>query len=81
MRTLVMAVVVAALLGGCASTPRKPVYEKAGVTPEQKKKDESLCVQAGLDNASSRGGTYINVDRAAVDRCMRERGYTTQAAK
>ena len=81
MRTLVMAVVVAALLGGCASAPRKPVYEKAGVTPEQKKKDEGQCVLAAIDNTSSRGGAYINIDHEAADRCMRERGYTAQAAK
>jgi hypothetical protein len=82
MRTLVTAVVVAALVGGCAMTPRKPVYEKAGVSAEQKKKDESACLQAGLDTPGGiRGGTYISVDRDAVDRCMRERGYTTQATK
>ena len=74
-RTVVVAVVVAALLGGCGSTS-KTVYQKAGVGDEQVRRDEAQCAQASLDTAGARGAAYLSVDRDEVDRCMRARGYT-----
>lgn len=74
-RALVAAAVVAALLGGCATTTRKTVYVKPSISEEQKKKDEAECIQAAIDTAGPRGAAFIAVDREAVDRCMRQRGY------
>lgn len=72
---------VTALLGGCVTPRGKTVYEKPGIAAQQKKKDESECVKAALDTAGQRGAAFIAVDRDAVDRCMREHGYTVTAPK
>jgi len=80
-RILLAAVLVAALLGGCVTPRGKTVYEKPGVTDEQQKKDEAQCVQAALDTAGARAATPLAVDRDAVDRCMRERGYSVTVPK
>ena len=76
LRRLTTAVLVVALLGGCATTTRKTVYAKPGVSEEQKKKDEAECIQAAIDTAGPRAAVFIAVDRDTVDRCMRQRGYT-----
>jgi hypothetical protein len=75
LRRLTTAVLVVALLGGCMTT-RKTIYVKPGASEEQKKKDESECVQAAIDTAGPRPAAFIAVDRDTVDRCMRQRGYT-----
>ena len=76
LRRLTTAVLVVAVLGGCATTTRKTIYVKPGVSDEQKKKDEAECVQAAIDTAGPRAAAFIAVDRDTVDRCMRQRGYT-----
>jgi len=76
MRRLITAVLVVAVLGGCATTTRKTIYAKPGVSEEQKKKDETECIQAAIDTAGPRAAAFIAVDRDTVDRCMRQRGYT-----
>jgi len=76
LRWLTTAVLVVALLGGCATTTRKTIYVKPGASDEQKKKDEAECVQAAIDTAGPRAAAFIAVDRDTVDRCMRQRGYT-----
>jgi hypothetical protein len=75
-RPLTLAVLMVALLGGCATATRKTVYVKPGVGEEQKKKDEAECIQAAIDTAGPRAAAFIAVDRDTVDRCMRQRGYT-----
>jgi len=82
MRLLVVAVMTAVLAGGCVSARGKTVYEKSGVTLEQKQADEAQCTQASLDNPSGpRGSAFLAVDRDAVDRCMQARGYRVTATK
>jgi len=76
MRILIAAVTVAALLGGCATPARKTVYMKPGISEEQKKKDETECIEASIDTAGPRAAAFIAIDRDTVDRCMRQRGYT-----
>jgi len=72
---------VAALLGGCVSPRGKTLYLKAGVSDDQKKKDEAQCVQVALDMAGPRGSPFLAVDRDVVDRCMRDRGYSATVPK
>jgi hypothetical protein len=73
---------VGVFAGGCVSPRGKTVYEKPGVTVEQKQADEAQCTQASLDNPSGpRGSAYLAVDRDAVDRCMQARGYRVTATK
>jgi hypothetical protein len=74
-RIPIATVMVAALLGGCATTTHKTVYMKAGASEEQKKKDEAECIEAAIDTAGPRAAAFIAIDRDAVDRCMRQRGY------
>jgi len=82
MRFAVAAVIMALLVGGCVSARGKTLYEKAGVTLEQKQADEAQCTQASLDNPSGpRGSAYLAVDRDAVDRCMQARGYRVTATR
>jgi len=76
MRILIAAVMVAALVGGCATTKHTTHYMKPGVSDEQKKKDEAECIQAAIDTAGPRAAVFVAVDRDSVDRCMRQRGYT-----
>jgi hypothetical protein len=55
-------------------------YVKPGVSEAQKKKDEAQCVQVALDTAGPRAAVPLAVDRDAVDRCMRERGYRVESS-
>lgn len=81
MRALAAAFVIVGLVGGCAAPRGKTVYEKAGVAAEQKRQDEAQCTRAAIDNADQRGAAFLAVDRDAVDRCMRARGYIVTAPK
>jgi len=82
MRSLVAAAVAALLVGGCVSARGKTVYEKTGVTAEQKKADEGQCAKTAIDAAEGpRGSAYLAVDRDAVDRCMQARGYRVTAPR
>jgi hypothetical protein len=74
-------VLAVALLGGCASARGPAIYEKAGVSAEQKKADEAHCTQAALDSAGPRAAAPLAVDRDAVERCMRARGYRVATPK
>ena len=80
MKTVLAAVMVATLVGGCASTRGKTVYDKPGVTDAQRRADEAECTKAALDVAGGpRGSAFLAVDRDAVDRCMQARGYRVTA--
>jgi hypothetical protein len=82
MRIVVAAVMAAALVTGCVSARGKTVYEKPGITGEQKKADEARCTQAAIDAAEGpRGSAFLAVDRDAVDRCMRALGYRATAPR
>jgi hypothetical protein len=82
MKTVLAAVIVAALVGGCVSARGKTVYEKPGVTDAQRQADEAECTKAGLDTAEGpRGSAFLAVDRDAVDRCMQTRGYRITAPR
>jgi hypothetical protein len=76
MRTVLAAVIAAALVAGCVSTRGKTVYDKPGVTDAQRQTDEADCTKASLDVAGGpRGSAFLAVDRDAVDKCMQARGY------
>ena len=81
MRTRLAAVVLVVLLGGCASAQRDSIYEKAGVTEDQKRADDAACTRAAIDNAGQRSAAYLAVDRDVVQRCMQARGYRIVAPK
>jgi len=80
MKTVLAAVTVAALVGGCVSTRGKTGYNKPGMTEAQRQADEAECTKAALDVAGGpRGSAFLAVDRDAVDRCMQARGYRVTA--
>ena len=81
MRALTVAVLAVALVGGCASARGKMVYEKPGVTEEQKRADEAECTRAAIDTADQRGAVFLAVDRDVVDRCMQARSYRGTMSK
>jgi len=80
-RAFMVAVLAVALVGACASAGGKMMYEKAGVTPEQRRTDLADCTRAAIDNADQRGAAFLAVDRDAVDACMQARGYRVTATK
>jgi hypothetical protein len=47
------------------------VYDRPGVTPEQRARDENACLRA----EQGRLLAPYRMSRGAVDRCMAERGY------
>ena len=81
MNTRAMIVLAVALFAGCASARGPAVYEKAGVSVEQKKGDEAQCTQAALNTAGPRAAAPLAVDRDVVERCMRARGYRVASPK
>ena len=81
-KTVLAAVMMAALMGGCVSTRGKTLYEKSGVTDAQRQADEADCTKAALDVAGGpRGSAFLAVDRDVVDRCMQARGYRVTSEK
>jgi hypothetical protein len=81
LRVVIALAAAVTMLGGCGSTRGPAVYEKAGVSAEQKKADEARCTQAALDTAGPRAAAPLAVDRDVVDRCMRSLGYRVAAPK
>jgi len=75
MRIIVTLIVTATVVGGCASIPDPMVYDKPGVSEEQKRADEAACTLAALDSAGQHGAAILYVDRDTVTDCMRARGY------
>jgi PBP1b-binding outer membrane lipoprotein LpoB len=75
MRIITAAVVTAIFIGGCAAARDTMVYEKPGVSEEQKRQDEAACTLAALDTAAQHGAAFLYVDRDTVNDCMRARGY------
>jgi hypothetical protein len=71
----------ATILGACGSARGPAVYERAGVSAEQKKADEAQCTKVALDTAGPRAAAPLAVDRDAVERCMRARGYRVATPK
>ncbi|HKA59998.1 MAG TPA: hypothetical protein VKD28_15360 [Gemmatimonadales bacterium] len=75
MRIITTAIMTAIVIGGCASVRDTMVYEKPGVSEEQKRADEAVCTLAALDTAGQHGAAILYVDRDTVTDCMRARGY------
>jgi hypothetical protein len=81
MKSVGIALAAAVTLFGCGSARGPAVYEKAGVSVDQKKADEAQCTQTALDTAGPRAAAPLAVDRDAVERCMRARGYRVATPK
>lgn len=74
-------IVLLTLLGvaaGCGPTLRY-VYDKPGVSREQRSNELTECESLALLTPPSRGysshGSLLRSDREQFNRCMRERGY------
>jgi hypothetical protein len=80
-RAFIVAVLAVALVGGCASAAGKMMYEKAGVSAEQRQRDLVDCTLAAIENSDQRGAEFLAIDRDAVDACMQARGYRMTAIK
>ena len=82
MRIITTAIVAAMVISGCASVPDTMVYEKGGVSEEQKRADEAACILAALDTAGRHGAAILYyVDRDTVNDCMRARGDPLRLAR
>ncbi|MFQ5960909.1 MAG: hypothetical protein ACE5MG_05905 [Candidatus Methylomirabilales bacterium] len=72
-------VVLLGVVAACGPTVRY-VYNKPGVSEEQRKRDESDCNRQAMVTVS--GGYYgqpsQRVDRSRFNRCMANRGYKIQ---
>lgn len=72
---LVMAVVVLGACVACASGHPPVVYQKAAVSAAQQTRDEAECAQTASAGGQRIIGPVLSIDRDAVNRCMRQRGY------
>ena len=71
----VRAVLLIALLTGCAVGAGSSHFEPSGVTEQQFRRDQNECIAQAIDGTSpDRGGT-LRVNRDSFRRCMEERGY------
>ena len=69
-------VLIAMLAIGCAPQKTRVVYDKPGVTPEQRQRDESYCVGvAAADTDSWRVFAWGALDRSTYQACMESLGY------
>ena len=59
MRIITTAIVTAIVMGGCASVRETMLYEKPGVSEEQKQADEAACTLAALDTAGQHGAAIL----------------------
>lgn len=74
-RTQTFAVVMTlGLLSACAM--QRTVYERPGITEEQRKQDQATCIRAAISrDAEWRVLQIVQIDRGAYARCMENRGY------
>lgn len=77
-RTAFLTVSLIAMLAiGCATQKTRVVYDKPGVTLEQRQRDESYCVGvAAADTKSSWVPAWGATDRGTYEACMKSLGYT-----
>lgn len=75
---LAMAALAACMLAGCAGTRESPAYVRSNTPDSVRTADEAACVKAsiGVPEEPARPSTTPAVDRDAVARCMRAKGYT-----
>lgn len=71
-RTLLLLIPLTAV-AGCASTHL--VFDKPGVDPEDRNRDQSACVRSAIVT-ESQSILVPTIDRDVVARCMEARGYT-----
>jgi len=73
-----MAALAACMLAGCAGTRENPAYVRSNTPDAVRAADEAACVKAsiGVPEEPARPSTTPAVDRDAVARCMRAKGYT-----
>lgn len=64
------------VVAGCGPTSRY-VYDKPGITGEQRKGDESECERQAMVTVPGGyyGSGYQQFDRSLFNRCMANRGY------
>jgi hypothetical protein len=69
------------LLSGCASTGTMWVFDKAGATDAQVKRDRAECFAESIDTEdSNRAGVGFKLNREAYRACMEGRGYRVRVA-
>ena len=79
-RSFIAAGVSAAVLAACSTAPPAGVYVKPGVSAEQRARDQAECAATAVAS-DNRSATLPAAERAAVDACMRARGYTATAER
>jgi hypothetical protein len=81
MTRTVVSLALLTLVVGCATQGRW-VFEKAGVSEADAKKDRSQCFAAAVaDNTNDNYGPVGKMDREAYKKCMERRGYTLRAGQ
>lgn len=75
----VAAVLLVAMLSGCANTPFRADYTKADLDPVAYKQDKSQCREEAWEYGKQQDVTYSDVMLHFVQRkmlsCMRDKGY------
>jgi len=67
-----------AIAGGCATS--RVVYERDGVSPEERDRDEQACLRSAMNVADARGVVAnVQFDRDVYAHCMESRGYTVKS--
>ena len=81
MRRTRAALLLLALLGGCAPATAPWVFEKSGVPEAQVKRDRDECFAQSIDtDYLNRGGLGFQISRDAYKACMEQRGYRVRVA-
>lgn len=76
-RALSIALLAATLVAGCAT--ERMAWEKTGVAPAERERDENACLRAALANERGQLLAPYCLDRDVYVRCMESRGYTVRS--
>ena len=69
------------LLAGCVTRERL-VFDKPGVTPADRRRDEDQCLRNAVSqDTDGRLLALVVIDRDAYARCMQTHGYTMRPAR
>ncbi len=71
----VRALLLIALLTGCAAAVGSSHFQPSGVTEQQFRRDQNECVAQAIDGTGQDRGGVLRLNRDSYLRCMEKRGY------
>ncbi len=69
-------------LAACATTKERMVFDKPGVTKEQRQRDEEQCLRQSITQDTDGSIlAFVEIDREVYARCMQTRGYALRPGR